>query len=181
MSLSSGAKDKKDRKHKQAEQPLVQVGRILAPVGIRGQVSVQVLSDVSHRFADGAILLYADGSPLTVQRSFSTPKGLTVKFTGVDNPNAADALRDKALFVYEVDVPQSPQDTYYHYQVLGMRVVSEEGEELGVVTEIISTGANDVYVITGEDREILVPALADVVVSVDVNGKLMTVNLPEGL
>ena len=180
MSCSSSAKNKRDRKHKRAEQPLVQVGRILAPVGVGGQVSVQVLSDVSHRFAGGAIL-YTDGSPLEVQRSFSTAKGLTVKFTGVDNPNAADALRDKPLFVYEADVPPSPQDTYYHYQVLGMRVVSEKGEGLGVVAEIISTGANDVYVITGEGREILVPALADVVVSVDVKGKLMTVNLPEGL
>ena len=167
------------KKHKQ-KKPLVLAGHILAPVGVEGEVRVEVLSDVPRRFAPGAVV-YADGSPLRVRSCRHMPKGLTVNFQGVDTRNAAEALRGKSLYIREADVPPPPEDTYYYYEVLGMQVVTVEGDELGVVTEILVTGANDVYVVSGEKKQTMVPALADVVVAMDVKGQRMTVSLPEGL
>ena len=70
---------------------------------------------------------------------------------------------------------------YFHYQLIGMRVRTVEGEELGEIQEILETGSNDVYIIRDASRELLIPATAQVVLEVDVAGKAMTVRLPDGL
>jgi 16S rRNA processing protein RimM len=159
---------------------LIEVGRILAPVGVRGEVRVWVLSDVPHRFAAGS-LLWIDGSCLRVQRSRGTSRGAVVKFCDVDSRFDADSLRDKLLFVDETDVPLPPLGTYYHYQLLGMQVRSQEGRDLGTLTEVIATGANDVYVVNGDGGEVLIPAIIDFVLSVDLKHNTMTVNVPQVL
>ena len=79
------------------------------------------------------------------------------------------------------DVPAPPADTYYHYQLLDMAVVDEAGSSLGTVTEILHTGANDVYVVADGESELLLPALADVVRDVDVEARRMSVALPDGI
>ena len=79
------------------------------------------------------------------------------------------------------EVPSPPAGTYYHYQLLDMDVVTQEGEALGRLAEVLVTGANDVYVVRSEHSELLVPAIADVVVDVDVETRRMTVVLPPGL
>ena len=165
---------------RRVDGPPVLVGRILAPVGVQGEVRVELFSDVPQRFAPGAVLSI-EGTPSHVQLSRHMTRGLVVKFQGVDSRKAAEALRGKELYVPEGDVPPPPEDTYYYFQVLGMRVVTVQGEEVGVVTDILTTGANDVYVVRREDKETLVPALADVVVEVDVEDRRITVSLPDGL
>ena len=83
--------------------------------------------------------------------------------------------------VPEGEVPSAPEDEYFHYQLLGMSVRTEDGEALGALEEILETGSNDVYVVRGPGGEVLVPALATVVLQVDVDGAEMVVRLPEGL
>ena len=160
--------------------PFVLVGRILAPVALRGEVRVEVASDVPHRFAPGA-LLYIEGRTYTVRRSRSVHQGLVLELAGVESRTQAESLRGKALEVTEGDVPSPAEGSYYYFQMLAMQVFTEEGDYLGEVTEILPTGSNDVYVVRKEDQETLVPALSDVVVDVDVTAKRMTVKLPEGL
>ena len=156
------------------------VGKVLAPIGVRGEVKVEVHSGVSHRYSPGAVL-YLDGSPFHVLSCRATPRALVVRFDGVESRTAAEILRGKAICVPESDVPLLPEDTYYHYEVLGMRVFTTHGEELGTVTEILVTGANDVFVVRGDRGETLVPALAGVVEAVDVKNSRLTVDLPETL
>ncbi len=156
------------------------VGKVLAPVGLRGEVKVEVQSDVSRRYSPDAVL-YVDGSSFLIARCHATAGPMVVKFHGLDSRAAAEALRGKMLCVPQSDVPSLPQDTYYHYEVLGMRVVTLEGEDLGTVTEILVTGANDVFVVNGNQGETLIPALADVVVAVDVKLGHLTVDMPETL
>ena len=160
--------------------PFVLVGRILAPVGLRGEVRVEVASDVPHRFAPGA-LLYIERVAYTIRRSRSVRQGLVLDLTGVDSRAQAESLRGKALEVAEGDVPPPPEGSYYYFQMLEMQVYTQEGDYLGEVIEILPTGSNDVYVVRNGKKETLVPAMADVVVNVDVDAKRMTVNLPEGL
>jgi 16S rRNA processing protein RimM len=77
--------------------------------------------------------------------------------------------------------PELPQGEYYHFQLIGLQVFTEEWETLGVVTEILRTGSNDVYVISGHGGDILVPALVDVIRKIDLAHGLMVVRLMEGL
>lgn len=163
-----------------SKQSNVIVGRILGPVGLDGELRVEVSSDVPDRFAQGSVFLIGD-SQYRVQGARNTAKGLRIRLLGVTSHKAAMALNGQSVYVAEEEVPPPPENTYYYYQVLGMRVVTSGGDELGVVTDILSTGANDVYVVKGDARETLVPALADVVLEVDVPGQRMVVDLPEGL
>jgi 16S rRNA processing protein RimM len=156
--------------------PTILVGRITAPVGLDGSVRVESLSDVPHRFAPGAILLL-QGAPHKVQH-MRTGRLPVLKLEGVNTREAAERLRGAELHVPEGDSPEPPQDTYYHYQLLDMQVVDTQGNLLGLITEILSSPGNDVYVVTSNGRETLVPALADIVKKVDLAARRMVVDMP---
>lgn len=162
------------------EESLIQVGRIRSPAGLRGELHVELLSDVPGRFAEGREVLIR-GVPYSIQRARSTPKGLLIKFTGIDSPQDAEELRNEPVFIGKEHAIPPPPGAYYHYQLLDMRVVTAAGDELGLITDVLQTGANDVYVVKGAERETLVPALADVVKAVDTERGVMVVDLPDGL
>lgn len=164
----------------EAAEPFVLVGRILAPVGLQGEVRVEVSSDVPHRFSPGAFL-YVEQEAYAIRRSRSVRQGLVLDLVGVDSRAHAESLRGKALEVTVSDVPPPPEGSYYYFQMLEMHVFTQEGDYLGEVVEILPTGSNDVYVVSNGKKETLVPALADVVVDVNLEAKRMTVSLPEGL
>ena len=160
----------------------VLVGVVLGPHGNDGRVRARPETDNPQRFRRGGRMTAQD-RPLVVERTQRAPDGaLLVKFEGVADRDAADALRGAELRVPAEDTPQAPPDAYYHYQLIGISVASAaDGEPLGTLTEIVSTGANDVYVVTSEDAELLLPALAAVVTEVDVDAGRMAVAVPDGL
>ena len=164
----------------EAGEPFVLVGRILAPVGLQGEVRVEVASDVPHRFAPGA-LLYVDQQARTIRRSRSVRQGMVLDLAGIDSRAHAESLRGKAIEVAATDVPPAPEGSYYYFQMLEMHVFTEDGDYLGQLIEILPTGSNDVYVVRNGKKETLVPAMANVVVDVNLEAKRMTVSLPEGL
>ena len=162
------------------EDSLIQVGRIRSPAGLRGELHVELLSDVPGRFAEGQEVLIR-GVLHSIQCARSTTKGLLVKFKGIDSQQAGEELRNEPVFIGKEHAPPLPSGTYYHYQLLDMCVVTANGDELGLITDILQTGANDVYVVKGAEKETLVPALADVVKTVDTERGVMVVDLPDGL
>ena len=85
------------------------------------------------------------------------------------------------MTIPEASSPVLPEGEYYHYQLIGLRVLTEDGEDLGQVREILETGSNDVYVVSGESDELLLPALAEVILKVEVTEGVMVVRLMEGL
>ena len=85
------------------------------------------------------------------------------------------------ITVPENAAPPLPEGEYYHFQLLGINVFTEGGEYLGQISEILETGSNDVYVVSGTSPDLLVPALADVIITTDVNAGSMVVSLPDGL
>ena len=96
--------------------------------------------------------------------------------------NAAEALRGTLLTVPEQSLAELPEDTFYHFQLLDMDVYSDEGEYLGQVAEIIETPGNDVYIVRKpNERDLLLPAIRDVVLDVDTDLARMTVHLMPGL
>lgn len=159
----------------------VTVGRIRAAWGIKGDVSVEVLSDIPERFEPGSVLRLK-GKPTRVERSRKGKRGILVKLEAVQDRSQAEALRGEELTVLPEQVEPLPDGIYYHFQILGMQVVTEEGERLGSVGEIIVTGSNDVYVVREQGRrDILIPALPDVILEVDLDAGEMKVSLPDGL
>jgi 16S rRNA processing protein RimM len=159
----------------------IAVGRITRAHGIRGEVSVVVLSEVEARFEPGSNLRLEDGRALTVRTSRPNRGRLLVTFEDVQNRTAAEPLAGSYLFVERTDVPEPPTDAFWPHDLEGSEVITEGGRSLGTITEIVHGEANDIWVARDDGRETLVPALRDVVVSVDVPGKRVVIREVPGL
>ncbi len=157
------------------------VGRVKAAWGIHGDIKIDLLSDAPDRFEPGNTV-HVDNRSARVQRSRLIRGGMLLKLDIVNDRDQAELLRGQDITITPEQVSPPPQGSYYHFQVLGLDVLSEGGENLGKVHEIVETGANDVYVVKLEGRrDILIPALEDVILGVDLEKGSMTVHLPEGL
>jgi 16S rRNA processing protein RimM len=163
-------------------EPTVVVGRLTRVHGIRGELSVLVLSEVPGRFDEGAIVFLEDGRALTVESSRPHKDRLLVRFREVPDRTAAEALAGRLVVVPASTSPDLPEGSWWDHQLIGCRVATETGRALGTVTEIIHTAANDVWVAVDDAGvETLVPALKDVLVSVDVGERWIVVREIPGL
>ncbi len=93
----------------------------------------------------------------------------------------AQALSGKDLFIHKDRLPKLPEGEYYHFQLIGLSVETKEGKPLGTLSAILETGGNDVYVVESEGKELLIPAIEDVIGEVDLQNRKLVVDLPEGL
>jgi 16S rRNA processing protein RimM len=158
----------------------VAVGRILGPWGLRGDLRVEPLTDFPERFEPGCSL-YVEGVAYVIERCRWHKGKVHIKLSGIDSVAAAEALRQRFLEVPEKDLKPLSEGEYYQFQILGLEVRTTEGEPLGKVTQILSTGSNDVFVVRGEGGELLIPALDDVIKAIDLDEGRMEVELVEGL
>ena len=162
-------------------QQHVLVGKVRGTRGTTGELQIEVMSDFPGRFAAGEIL-FVGGQEHRVQSSYHPrPNTMALKLEGIESPQHAKALTGEAITVPQDRVPPLPEGHYYHFQLVGLAVHTVSGQYLGHITNILSTGSNDVYVVTSAQQEVLVPALDDVVVEVDMRAARMKVDLPEGL
>lgn len=159
------------------EPEWVAVGRIARAHGVKGEVSVVPLSDISARFDAGSRMFAGatEDRPLTVSSSRPHAGRILLVFDEVADREAAERLRGEYLFVPAASTPPLPDGEYWPHQLIGCRVVTEEGRPLGPIREILRTQANDVWVAVGPDGEVLIPALVDIVVSVDIEAKEVVV------
>jgi 16S rRNA processing protein RimM len=162
-------------------EPYLAVGRITRAHGIRGEVGVLSLTEVPSRYDRGSVLRLEDGRTLTVERSRSHGNRLLVKFEEVPDRTHAETLRGQVLLVPEDAVPEAPDDAYWVHQLVGLEVVTESGRSLGRVAEVLHNPANDIWVTRGPEREVLVPALRDLVIDVDLGAGRVVVREVEGL
>lgn len=154
------------------------VGRVLAPFGLEGELKVQSLTDNPKRFALKS-KLWAGQQPVSVASSREAGGHLYLKFKGFPDRDSVDKFRHAMLQVPEEALEPLPEGEYYRFQLLGLEVVTADGTPLGTLIEIIETGANDVYrVHPGEGPDILLPALDDVIIAVDLAARRMTVDPP---
>jgi 16S rRNA processing protein RimM len=140
-------------------------------------------TDFPERLKTGKTLFAGDAHrPVSLTGLRPHGSGLLVRFAGVESPEAAGQFRNQWLFVKRTDVPAPVQGQLYQHQLFGLDVQDEHGRALGRLTEIIETGANDVYVVTNEQgRELLLPAIASVILTIDLERRTMRVHLLEGL
>lgn len=153
--------------------------------GVRGEILVESFSDVPDRFAPGAGLLAAPvaGTPrrLTIASSRPHAGGLLVRFEGVDDRDAAEELRGALLAVPEEDVPDPPEGTYYHFQLVGCRVRDDREGELGEVVDVVEDGGGVLLMIEEDGRRIPIPFVRALVHRVDLDRRTIELELPEGL
>ncbi len=162
------------------EPVFLAVGFLRRPHGVEGEILMEVLTDFPERLRSGrTVYVGEDHQPMRIAHKRSQDQALLITFPGIDTPEAAGNLRNKRVYIKADNLPELPEGEYYHHQLLGMKVIDENGLEIGPLTEIIETGANDVYVATSiEGKEILFPAIESVILSVDLERNEMRVKLP---
>jgi 16S rRNA processing protein RimM len=160
------------------------IGTIVGAHGIRGEVKVMPMTDYPERFRPGVKVYVGREPDLTLTEIISARPHRDlwlVKLTLTPDRSAAETLRDQYLLVPEAEaMPLAEHENYVH-DLIGLPVVTESGEPLGKVAEVLFTPANDVYVVSGPEGEILLPALRSVVLSVDLAARRMVVRVPDGL
>lgn len=157
------------------------VGRINTTWGLRGHVKVTPFSSNPDRFAVGAVL-YVRGEARRVT-DLNTSQGYPiVRFEGYPDATAAEVLRGTLIEIDETDLPPLEEGEYYLHDLRGLTVVTTGGEQIGTLVDVLTTGANDVYVVRREGKpDTLLPAIREVVIGVDLAARTMTIEPMQGL
>lgn len=162
------------------------VARIGRAHGIKGEVTVEVRTDEPElRLAPGAVLATdpAGAGPLTVESGRVHSGRLLLRFKGVNDRNAAEALRN-TLLIAEVDPEELPEgeDEYYDHQLIDLDVVTEDGTEVGRITEISHLPHQDLLIVERPDgREVMIPFVEEIVTGIDLTEQRAVVAPPPGL
>ncbi len=158
----------------------VAVGRVLAPWGVRGHLKVEPLADQPRYLSPGRRVTVA-GQTFTIERAQRRQHLLHLKLAGIDDRDAAAALRGRYLLIAEADLAPLPEGEYYRFQLIGLAVRGSDGQPLGRVRSVLSTPGNDVLVVDGQLGEILIPAIDDIVKEIDLQTGAMTIEVVPGL
>jgi 16S rRNA processing protein RimM len=145
---------------------MIRVGQVTGAYGVEGAVKVMPLTDFGDRFDPGAKLLL-DGCAHQVEWSREGHPGLVVKLQGIDNRTLAELFRGRYLEVPDEQMRSLEQGRFYHRQVVGLRVVTQSGQDAGVIQEVLERPANDVWVSQQGAVEHLIPATKDAVIAVE--------------
>ncbi len=159
----------------------IAVGRINSTWGLRGHVKVTPLTSNPQRLQPGAVV-FVRGEPRRIL-DVATPRGYPcIVFEGYEDRTAADVLRDTLIEIAEDELPALPEGEYYVHDLVGLAVLNADGEPIGDLAEVLRTGANDVYLVRREGaRDLLIPAIPEVILDVDLPAGRMRIDPLPGL
>lgn len=164
------------------------VGQILRPHGVQGELKIRLMTDYPERIRElGSVLLgrTADTDQVTtyqVERLRLQPEFGILKLEGIDDRDQAERLRMLLLLVTVENAVPLEEGEYYLFQLIGMTVKTQDGETLGTVSDVLETGANDVYIVDSPKHgEVLIPVTDETVLETDPKTRVITVKLPDGL
>jgi 16S rRNA processing protein RimM len=164
---------------------LIAIGRISRPIGTRGEVKVLPLTDNKQRFAGLQSAWVGPDATRVEQRDILAvridTKHVVVSLNGIETPHEAKEFRSKYLFVQKEQAIKLNSGSYFMDEVMGCEVVTEEQVKVGIVTDLLSLPANDVWVVRNGTKEFLVPAVKAIIRKVDVKMKCITIHALEGL
>lgn len=166
-------------------EDLLQVGIITSTHGVRGEVKVYPTTDDPRRFRRLKEVVLDTGRDklnLEIEGVKFFKQFVILKFKGLDNINDIEKYRQKSLYVTRKNAVRLQRDEYFIADLIGLKVQDEDGTELGTVKDVIETGANDVYEVEMADgRSLLLPAIKQCILNVDVENGMMQVHVLEGL
>ncbi|WP_281665525.1 ribosome maturation factor RimM [Gemella morbillorum] len=165
----------------------LKVGKIVNTHSLKGEVKVISSTDFEEeRFKKGSKLLITRGNQLireVVVQSYRNHKNfLLVKFEGIDSVEEAEKLKNLQIKIDSDEVGELEENEFYFHEIIGCQVFDENDRNLGEIIDILTPGANDVWVIKGEEgKEILIPYIEDVVKQIDITNKKVNIEVMEGL
>ena len=158
----------------------IKIGQIVNAVALKGEVKVYSYSE-PHRYTE-LETVYLGDDVYTIRNVRYQANMVILKLAGVDDRNAAEALKGRDVYIDESQLPALPEDTYYIRDLIGLEVADESGKILGTVNDVIKNSAQDLYEVRRENgKPLLIPGVAEFILDVDLEGGRVTVRLPQGL
>ena len=166
-------------------EDLLQAGVITTTHGIRGEVKVFPTTDDVHRFEDLDSVLLDTGREymeLEIENVKYFKQYAILKFKGIDNINDIEKYKGRSLYVTRDQAIPLEEDEYYIADLMGLDIYLENGEKFGILKDVMETGANDVYIVeTEEGKEVLIPAIHECVLDIDIEENRMEIHLMDWL
>lgn len=159
------------------------IGFLRRPHGVQGEIIMDLHTDFPDRIKSGRKVYVGEKhESFTIDTARPHANGMLVRMRGFDTPELAGRFRNQWMYVRSNEVPALPEGKFYKHELIGLTVMLDDGSKLGLLNEVLETGANDVYVVQKEDgKEVLLPAIPDVVLEVNMTDRVMKVHLLDGL
>ena len=158
----------------------IAIGEIIAPWGINGHLQVRVITDFPQHFSPSSEI-YINRQPMTINSTDWHKRKAIISLNTIDGIEDAQKLQGQPVEIHQSQLYSLPEGQYYHFQLIGLEVWTTQGELLGTVTDILTAASNDNYVVHGAKGEILIPAIEDVIKSIDCDRGCITIEPMEGL
>ena len=165
-------------------EDLLQIGVITSPHGLKGEVKVFPITDDIQKFKKlKEVILDTEKEhiPLEIEGVKFFKNLVIVKFKGIDDINDIQQYRQKSLLIKREQTEALKENEYFMVDLIGLQVFTEDGKVFGTLTDILETGANDVYVVKTAEQEVLIPAIKDCVLKIDMENRRMDIHLMPGL
>lgn len=163
---------------------LLLIGKVVRPHGIRGELKIEAYSESPSTFSKGRRLYFYTAEGKLEEKEIISVRAhkrfFLIKVKDIDDRNRAEEYRNVEVYI-EKDILEKEEGEYFWYELIGLNVYLISGECIGKIEHILPTGSNDVYVVRGEEKEYLIPAIEDVVKEIDIEAKKMVIEPLEGL
>lgn len=163
-----------------SELEFITIGKILGPSGLKGKLKVAVATDFPQRFAPSSTV-YINQQPMTIDSTEWHRGKAIIKLNTINSIEDAEKRQGQLVEIHHSQLHPLPEGQYYHFQLIGLEVWTTHEELLGNITDILTTPSNDNYLVSGDKGEILIPAIEDVVKSIDLNKGRLVIEPIEGL
>lgn len=166
-------------------QEYFEIGQIVNTFGVKGFVKVNPFTDDMTRFEKLKTVYVVKNKNMTeieIEEVKYHKNMVLLKFKGIKDMNSAERIKGCFLKIHRKDAIELPEDTYFIADILGSDVITDNGEHLGKVDDIYSTGSKDIYVVKNElGKQILLPSIKEVILDIDIEKQIVTVHLLKGL
>lgn len=162
----------------------IQVGKIINTHGVKGNLKILSLTDNANRFDElKSLFIGEEKLKVNIERVWTKKKFVIMKFKEFSDINQVLDYKGEYIYIDEEDKVQLPEDTYFIYDIIGCKVVDTSGNDIGIVKDVMTNMANDVYVVEDLilEKEYLIPAVKHIVVEVNIKDKVITIEPIEGL
>ena len=167
---------------KKSEPEFLVTGKLRKSHGLKGEMWVEVITEHPELLDKGKDVFIGEKHLKAIIKSFKiADKSGLIRFEGYENPESLTSFNNSLIYSEMKNIPDLAEGEYYRHSIIGLNVKDNNGAAIGKITDILVTGANDVYVITSDDSEndILIPAIKAVIQKIDIESNLMIVNPPE--
>lgn len=160
----------------------IQIGKIVNTHGIKGHVKVISLTNDNKRY-EALKTIHVEGidEDLEIEKVWYNKGFVMLKFKGYDNINDVISFKERYILIHKSEAVELPEDTYFIYDIIGVDVYTMDNVRIGKVTEVLQPGANDVYVVKNDGKEYLIPAVKEIVKTVDLGERKIIIEPIEGL